>query len=85
MTRIFVEPPLAFKDEKTFFASNSEDNRSKEKKIKLTDLYNLNKNILFLGKRESGKSTLINYLISHQFNMLHPNAVYGVVIDLEKK
>lgn len=84
LTRIFVEPPLAYKDEKTFFAAEDESQLSNNK-IKLSNLYSSKKNILFFGKRESGKSTLINYLISNQFNFLHQNAIFGVVIDLEKK
>ena len=81
---IFVEPPLAQLEEKEFYFNKEhvESNNSTDY-VKLNDLRNSSENILFLGKRESGKTTLLNYLIVEKFSEIYPQTVLGIIIDLK--
>lgn len=80
---IFVEPPLSYKDEKTHYASKGKKEVDKKiSLIKLENLYGSKNNILFLGKRESGKTTLLNYIISNKFNYIYNSTEIGIVVDL---
>lgn len=82
LSTIFVEPPLSYTNEKEYYAL--ERNTDKSKLTSLEDIYKCDGNIIFFGKRESGKSTLLNYIITNEFQKIHSKAQLGIVIDLEK-
>jgi predicted MPP superfamily phosphohydrolase len=82
LSTIFVEPPLSNTTENQYYALEGETEKCKL--ISLDDIYKCEKNIIFFGKRESGKSTLLNYIIANQFQKIHPKAQLGIVVDLEK-
>lgn len=82
LSTIFVEPPLSYKNEKEYYAL--ERNTDKSKLTSLESIYKCDGNIIFFGKRESGKSTLLNYIITNDFQKIHPKAQLGIVVDLEK-
>lgn len=84
---MFVEPPMANVNEQTYFASKEFKDESEvvdSKKIEVTDLYDLKDNVLIYGKKEAGKTTLLNYLATQKYIEIHKNAVIGVVVDLDK-
>ncbi|MFC6052900.1 hypothetical protein A6M14_02645 [Acinetobacter sp. Ac_877] len=81
---IFVEPPLAQLEEKEFYFNKEHvQNNNSTEYVKLNDLRNSTENILFLGKRESGKTTLLNYLIVEKYNEIYSQTALGIVIDLK--
>ncbi len=82
LSTIFVEPPLSYANEKQYYALESDT--EKHKLTTLENIYKCQGNIIFFGKRESGKSTLLNYIITHEFKKIHPQAQLGIVIDLDK-
>lgn len=82
LSTIFVEPPLSHTNEKEYYALAG--SAEKSKLTTLDELYKIDGNIIFFGKRESGKSTLLNFIITNQFQKIHPQAQLGIVIDLEK-
>ncbi|WP_313390906.1 metallophosphoesterase [Acinetobacter sp.] len=84
LSTIFVEPPLSYTNEKEYYASERDTGNTLKKLVSLDSLYYKNNNIFFFGKRESGKSTLLNFLISNKYQNLHSQAQLGIVIDLEK-
>lgn len=59
---VFVEPPLASKPE--FRPSSPEDdkNKAEDSKRDLIELLHSEENVVFVGRRESGKTTLLNYI-----------------------
>jgi hypothetical protein len=63
---VFVEPPLA---EISEYAANSLEDPDKKSEVEyycLVDLLESDSNLLFIGKKENGKTTLLNY-ISHLY------------------
>ncbi|MCH7310539.1 metallophosphoesterase [Acinetobacter sp. ANC 4805] len=82
LSTIFVEPPLSHTSEKEYYALAG--NSEKSKLTTLDELYKSDGNIIFFGKRESGKSTLLNFIITNEFQKIYPQAQLGIVIDLEK-
>lgn len=55
--KIFVEPIISRK------SSQDISQLEKKDKLEVNEILELSKNIIFLGRKESGKTTLINYLI----------------------
>ncbi|EPM5528153.1 TPA: hypothetical protein ACSB0Y_003379 [Acinetobacter baumannii] len=82
LSTIFVEPPLSYTNEKQYYALESDT--EKNKLTTLENIYKCKGNVIFFGKRESGKSTLLHYIITHEFQKIHSQAQLGIVIDLEK-
>lgn len=85
IAEIFVEPPLARVDEKTLYSGSEiklELDEIEKKLIKLDDLAKTEGNIIFLGKKESGKTTLLDFLATHKFLEFHNSAIIGLVVDL---
>ncbi|MEN5173218.1 metallophosphoesterase [Acinetobacter higginsii] len=82
LSTIFVEPPLSHVGEKQYYALKNES--EKNQLTTLEDIYRSRNNIIFFGKKESGKSTLLNFIIANEFQKIHPKAQLGIVIDLEK-
>lgn len=54
---IFVEPNLSTKIKKNIIPSKKDDIE------KISDLINENQNLIIIGRKESGKTTIINYMI----------------------
>lgn len=85
IAEIFVEPPLARVDEKTLYSGSEiklEPDEIEKKLIKLDELAKTKGNIVFLGKKESGKTTLLDFLATHKFLEFHNSAIIGLVVDL---
>ncbi|WP_160108494.1 metallophosphoesterase [Pseudomonas izuensis] len=82
LSSIFVEPPLAKKSEKNLAASENLDTKDNDEFVSLHSLSQEKIDILFIGKRESGKSTLLNHIAVNQFMEFHGNARVGLLIDI---
>ncbi|WP_345239581.1 metallophosphoesterase [Pontibacillus salipaludis] len=83
MNDIFVSPLLTTLSENT--AKVNDEFLNKED-IKLEEIINSNENIMFIGKKEIGKSTLLNFICLTLLNMVE-DVVIPVVInfnDLQK-
>lgn len=78
---------MANVDEQKYFASKEIEEESDvidSKEISVMDLYNTQDNILIYGKKEAGKTTLLNYLATQKYIEIYKNALIGVVVDLDK-
>lgn len=82
LSSIFVEPPLARKSEKSLAASESLDAEDDKDFVTLHSLSQEKIDIMFIGKRESGKSTLLNHIAVNRFMEFHGNARVGLLIDI---
>lgn len=82
LSSIFVEPPLARKSEKNLVAQKNIKKRNENEFVNLHILSQEKIDILFVGKRESGKSTLLNHIAVNMFMEFHGNARIGLLIDL---
>lgn len=82
LSSIFVEPPLAKKSEKKLAASEGLDTKNTEDFVSLHSLSQEKIDIMFIGKRESGKSTLLNHIAVNRFMEFHGNARVGLLIDI---
>ncbi|MFL0428674.1 metallophosphoesterase [Moraxella sp. 179-F 1C4 NHS] len=84
---IFVEPPLSYTDEKRFYSKkqvNIKPEDTSKDFTNLKELANEKTNILIFGKKESGKSTLIDYICSQRFLDFHSDAQLAIVVDLNR-
>lgn len=82
LSSIFVEPPLARKSEKNLVAQKNVKKRNENEFVNLHSLSQEEIDILFVGKRESGKSTLLNHIAVNMFMEFHGKARIGLLIDL---
>jgi len=82
LSSIFVEPPLAKRSEKKIATSESLDTDNSDEFVSLHSLSQEKIDIMFIGKRESGKSTLLNYIAVNRFMEFHGNARIGLLIDI---
>lgn len=82
LSSIFVEPPLAKKSEKNLVASEGIETKSTDEYVSLHSLSQEKIDIMFIGKRESGKSTLLNHIAVNKFMEFHGNARVGLLIDI---
>lgn len=83
ISSIFVEPPLAKISEKHLSASEGiDDNPQKDEFVDLQSLSREEIDILFIGKRESGKSTLLHHIAVNKFMEFHSNARLGLLVDI---
>ncbi len=82
LSSIFVEPPLAKKSEKSLAASDDLDTKDTDEVVSLYSLSQEKIDIIFIGKRESGKSTLLNHIAVNRFMEFHGNARVGLLIDI---
>ncbi len=73
---MFVEPPIAWVDEKQFL-----ENNSNSKYICLAELARLDDSLLITGKRESGKTLLLHEIAANRFLEFSQLARLGVVAD----
>lgn len=82
LSSIFVEPPLAKKSEKSLAASDDLDTKDTDEVVSLYSLSQEKIDIIFIGKRESGKSTLLNHIAVNKFMEFHGSARVGLLIDI---
>lgn len=82
LSSIFVEPPLARKSEKALVAGKNLKKKSGSDFVNLHELSQEGADILFVGKRESGKSTLLNHIAVNMFMEFHGSARVGLLIDI---
>lgn len=83
LSSIFVEPPLAKRSEKNQIASEELDvDASSNQSVSLHSLSQEKVDIIFIGKRESGKSTLLNHIAVNRFMEFHGSARIGLLIDM---
>ena len=82
LSSIFVEPPLARKSEKNLVARKNVNENNDAEFVNLQTLSQEKIDILFVGKRESGKSTLLNHVAVNMFMEFHGNARIGLLIDI---
>lgn len=82
LSSIFVEPPLAKRSEKNVVARKNLKSKGPQEFVSLHELSQEKIDILFIGKRESGKSTLLNYIAVNMFMEFHGAARVGLLIDL---
>ncbi|QQD73168.1 metallophosphoesterase [Acidithiobacillus ferrivorans] len=82
---IFVEPTLARESEKNYAARETVSAESGTNDLlNLNYLFSISDDILLIGKRESGKTTLINYLIADRYFDFHSPARAAFIIDISK-
>lgn len=82
LSSIFVEPPLAKKSEKSLAASENIDTDDSDEFVSLHSLSQEKTDIMFIGKRESGKSTILNHIAVNRFMEFHGNARVGILVDV---
>ncbi len=82
ISSIFVEPPLARISEKNLAASEGMDKGGTDQFVSLHSLSQEKVDVLFIGKRESGKSTLLNHIAVNCFMEFHGSARVGFLIDI---
>ncbi|AMR05739.1 metallophosphoesterase [Bacillus thuringiensis] len=77
---IFVPPFLTTQPEES---GNAKKELMDDENLELTDVLNSDKNILLIGKKEMGKTTLINYICNFYLNK-HENIRIPVIIDFNE-
>jgi predicted MPP superfamily phosphohydrolase len=78
---IFVEPTLASQSERKLGARDDKDGSSNSKKVR--DLLIKDGPTLVVGRRESGRTTLLAYCCSNASNPdISPNPRFGIYVDL---
>jgi len=75
---VFVEPPLATESEYKSMSLETRRRRDKTSRT-LDEILESGKNILFIGKKESGKTTLLNYI---RMRYLEPDTFTQIEIPL---
>lgn len=79
---IFVEPPLALISEKRFIAQEGLDDDASENLLSISSIANYGKDILLIGKRESGKTILLHHIAVNRFMEFYHKAKLSIVIDV---
>lgn len=79
---IFVEPPLALVSEKKFVTQEQDDNKTNELSVSISEIAEKNRDVLFLGKRESGKTILLHQIAVNRFMEFYGNAHLSLIIDI---
>lgn len=79
---LFVEPPLSGMSEKELIAKSKSDKVPKSAYESLASLGKRNEALLFIGKREAGKSLLLHHIAVNCFQSFRGNARLGVVVDI---
>lgn len=82
ISSIFVEPPLAKVSERKFSALEGLNGAQEKESTTLTEISKLSSDLLLIGKRESGKTTLINHIAVNCFMEFHASAIAGLTIDM---
>lgn len=77
---IFVTPLLSNEPENT---ARSDEKMLEDKDISLNDLLESNKNIVFIGKKEIGKTTIINYCCNYYLNKID-STIMPAIIDFNE-
>lgn len=79
---MFVEPPLSKMSEKELFAKTKGSSVPVGAYESLASLGENKEAILFIGKRETGKSLLLHHIAVNCFQSFNKQAKIGVVVDL---
>ncbi|MFM9866154.1 metallophosphoesterase [Achromobacter xylosoxidans] len=79
---IFVEPPLGKMSEKQSFARDEIAGDDEGEYLTLAEIEQDSRDVLILGKRESGKTVLLYQVVVNKFMTFHPAARLGVVVDM---
>lgn len=70
LEELFVAPPISTESEETYLSRDPADRKQREDSfINLDDVINSNENYVFVGKSESGKTTLLNYILTKFLNV----------------
>lgn len=65
LRRVFIEPPLSPEPESSAVVSRSDSHTDPSRYLTLADLLRSTDNLLFLGPKEAGKSTLLHRVVLH--------------------
>lgn len=77
---IVVFPNLSLKSE--YYNKADDDQEIEKNKVNIEDLINTDENIVFLGKKESGKTTILNIFLNHYIeNKLKGKYLIPIRID----
>lgn len=79
---IFVEPPLSFQSEKELAAHAADGTVASDTYTTLANLAKESRTLIFVGKREAGKSILLHHIAIAEYGRFQPSARIGVVVDL---
>lgn len=79
---IFVEPPLGKVNEKNYVAREAIEKSGNNDLLSLRELTQTESDLLVIGKRESGKTTLLHHIVIDRFTEFHIGARIGFVIDI---
>jgi len=82
LKKAFVEPPLAMESE--FSTASKTRGERKETVRALDEVLESGENILFIGKKESGKTTLLNYICTRYLEPNNFEQKIPILIDYEK-
>jgi predicted MPP superfamily phosphohydrolase len=82
MGALFVEPPLSTMSEKEVLAKSKNGEAPGNAYTSLSALASETQAVLFLGKREAGKSLLLHQIVVNQVQQFKATARIGVVVDL---
>lgn len=82
MGALFVEPPLSTMSEKEVLAKSKNGEAPSNAFTSLAALASENQALMFLGKREAGKSLLLHQIVVNQVQQFKATARIGVVVDL---
>lgn len=80
---IFVEPPLSFHPEKEIAARSKNGEIEQDVYIDLSSLSLETSNLIFVGKREAGKSILLHHIAVAEHQRFQKNSRIGIVVDLQ--
>lgn len=76
--QIFVSPPISDKS----ILEVTTDNENIQKLFDLSEIANSDKNIAFIGRRETGRSTLLNHIAADRNKDFNKASILGFVVDL---
>lgn len=76
--QIFVSPPISNKS----ILEVTSDSENIQKLFDLTEISNTDNNIAFIGRRETGRSTLLNHIAADRNKDFNNSSILGFVVDL---
>lgn len=79
---LFVEPPLSFSSEKDLVAKTKGGTVPRDAYISLASLGGRSDSLIFVGKKEAGKSLLLHHVAVNCYQLFSLNAKLGIVLDL---
>lgn len=90
LATMFVEPPLAIKSERDFAENvrshlKEVENKSKKNELlSISEVAKIEGDLVFVGRSEAGKSTLLQYISTYKWHEFSGSAEVGIVISAKR-